>query len=997
VAHIVFRTHFVQYSTVKMPRKPKKTVSEIYETLKELRFFHKNKFYLLDGAMSKSYVYMYITQNRNGILDKLYGKEIELSPQKISKNVSKNESDSSIHSNWSMNELNTLAPLRAKVHISKYDWEKIDPHIVSYKNREYEVLKTGWTDIIYEHIWKEIKIPCAFHFKNAKISRIPGDIFLKIKGKCSECNTEINIYSITEPAAEGIYLHVSTYDTRDIVHTKKRQLRGNKRKCVVKDLYEKSTYQWRRDKANELMEFGDLEPAHLYSENVLRKAKQLDRDKKLGVSKIKDPISSLIQLKYSLEFAGCIQQIGIDKFYTMYWSPEQVFLFKQFMKKDEICSISIDATGSLIKPLPKPDGSKAVIFLYQAVTAINGKILPLFQMISEKHDTNILTYWIREWLRSGVPCPKQVVTDYSLALLNAVTLSFNNTDLRTYINNCMNMLLVPMHKSLITCVIRIDIAHLIKAVCRWPCFVHIPASVKDFFVRCVGILSKCTTINDFSRICTDVLSVAFTSLEDVEDINNHCYSAQRRLFEIIKTDIKTCNVTESDLLMKFEDYEDDTINTSDSEIDKFLYRIERNSKKENDGTRPNPYYCPDFGTRLLKLCKHFVLWSAVMSKVNKNIAFYRNENTVASSARSEEYFREIKCLIFKGAKSNRIDKFIILHLRSLAGTMKLLNTPNFLQRESKYSQRTLTEKKIMLSYNSDLNKSDIDNTDQDISNTDPVLLSQNGSNYDSDTNDNTDTNDCNLMRENTQIIKNEKNSQIECDESPTINNINSFLNEIESWKGLNKIRKRRGKYLSACPDIEILHKRSKISRSAPLLINGNSLPPAKIGNKYISIKNTCPFDATVQCIIGGYRDWPEYQKYVNELCNPTFTLVKHLCNAGVTQKTYNVRAAIMSHIVTLKDGVLDCAMNASSLISMNLMHNVPSLEFTHQCEDCGLQKKHITPVLNVNTIPFYKEGIKGLQEAIGQCCKITNYVCSCCESTKVNSSWKSYINRYRMS
>jgi len=140
------------------------------------------------------------------------------------------------------------------------------------------------------------------------------------------------------------------------------------------------------------------------------------------------------------------------------------------------------------------------------------------------------------------------------------------------------------------------------------------------------------------------------------------------------------------LLIKFEDSEDDTNNTSDSEIDKFLYKTEKDIKKENDGTRPNPYYCPDFGTRLLKLCKHFVLWSAVMSKVDKNIAFYRDENTVASSARSKEYFREIKCLIFKGAKSNRVDKFIILHLRSLAGTMKLLNTPNFLQYESKYNQ-----------------------------------------------------------------------------------------------------------------------------------------------------------------------------------------------------------------------------------------------------------------------------------------------------------------------
>jgi len=106
-----------------------------------------------------------------------------------------------------------------------------------------------------------------------------------------------------------------------------------------------------------------------------------------------------------------------------------------------------------------------------------------------------------------------------------------------------------------------------------------------------------------------------------------------------------------------------------------------------------------------------ILYCGLLSKVDKNIAFYRDENTVASSARSEEYFREIKCLIFKGAKSNRVDKFIILYLRSLTGTMKLLNTPNFLQHESKYSQRTFTEERIMLSYNSDLNKSDIPNTD----------------------------------------------------------------------------------------------------------------------------------------------------------------------------------------------------------------------------------------------------------------------------------------------
>lgn len=437
-----------------------------------------------------------------------------------------------------------------------------------------------------------------------------------------------------------------------------------------------------------------MQPANLYSENVLRKAKQLYRDETLGISEIKDPISSLIQLKYCLEFAGCIHQIGLDKFDVMYWNPEQIFLFKQFIKNDKSSSISIDATYFLIKLFPKPDGSK-VMFLYQAVTALNGKILPLFQMVSEKHDTNMLTYWMREWLRSGVPYPREIVIDYSLALLNAVTLSFNNIDLRTYINNYMSMLLSSIYKKLITCVIRIDIAHLIKLVCRWPCFIHKPSSVKDFYIRCVGILTKCITINNFRCLCTDVLSVSFSNMEDVENIDNHCYSAQRRLLQLMKTDGETHEVTDSDLLITFTDSEDDTDGTSDSEIDKFLQKIEKDSTKNDSGTHPNPYYCLDFGKRLLKLNKHFVLWTAVISAIENTSSSSINKiNTVATSARSEEYFREVKGLIFKDAKSTRVDKFIILHLRSLAGTMKLLNAPNnFPQDLSNCDNKTFDEKK----------------------------------------------------------------------------------------------------------------------------------------------------------------------------------------------------------------------------------------------------------------------------------------------------------------
>lgn len=91
--------------------------------------------------------------------------------------------------------------------------------------------------------------------------------------------------------------------------------------------------------------------------------------------------------------------------YVMYWLPEQLHLYKEACKSRKINSISIAATGSLIKPIVKPDGSKGTIFLYQAVAPYNNKVLPLAQMISEKHDANTLTYWLREWIRMGAKIP----------------------------------------------------------------------------------------------------------------------------------------------------------------------------------------------------------------------------------------------------------------------------------------------------------------------------------------------------------------------------------------------------------------------------------------------------------------------------------------------------------------------------------------------------------------------------------------------------------------
>jgi len=63
---------------------------------------------------------------------------------------------------------------------------------------------------------------------------------------------------------------------------------------------------------------------------------------------------------------------------------------------------------------------------------------------------------------------------------------------------------------------------------------------------------------------------------------------------------------------------------------------------------------------------------AVMSANNQlNSTFVElGDKYVASSTRSEEYFWELKHLVFKKEKSIRMDKYLVIHFRFIMGMNK---------------------------------------------------------------------------------------------------------------------------------------------------------------------------------------------------------------------------------------------------------------------------------------------------------------------------------------
>lgn len=1021
-----------------MPRAPANPPHIIYEALKDLRFTDEKGILLpwsddiwqiatdaMNGKMTKAYLYLYLSQNRNGIYNRIHGIEIAESV-KYDSNVEDTADYSRQDPNWSMGETECALPaLRKDINVSRSEWDALKSRVVEYKEREYEVLVVGWADAVYDILWTHMKLPCPFSFKNAKINRNSGEMFLSVKGFCSECGSKIHIYCLNEPADDGTTLHVSTFDSRGVAHQKKRQVCGQRRLRIGKELQGKSTYAWRREEALRLMDFDDVIPANIPSEEVIRKAKQEARDKDLGLFKVKSALASVWDMKYGLEFNGCIHEIGLDKFYLMYWTPAQLYMYNKFMKENCIKSISIDATGSLVKQIPKPDGSKRVVYLYQAVCGYRQKILPLFQLISEKHDTNTLTYWIREWLRSAGPCPEQVVTDYSLALLNATSLAFNNTDLKTYIETCIvfdtNGSSVRVNPP--RCKIRLDISHFVNMVARWSCFNYENPEKKDFYLRCVGLLTTCTEINDFIRLCTDVLTIAFATHEDIDDKQSHCFAAQNRVLERLKSYSLPDSTNKLDdgqdknegLMERFNDVDEETELNSSAAIEAILKKIESDSRSDLKHGRLNPYQCCAFGSRLLKLAKQFVLWTAVMAVDDPNsstLAELSNVNDVrlvSSSARSEEYFRELKHLVFKKEKSIRMDKFLVIHLRNLAGTTILLNADT---NKNKRIRPKVTHSAPRIAEPVE-HKSTILATESLTSTIENIFLEENlnlsiphelkqerasechldrefdhgndskskgGYNFDrkrvcEDDDDGKSEHDLEQKQETldgTSLMNSLDDIPTEPEQSAM-----AFLNETEDWRGLTKKTvpiqpkmqgrpKKRGKYLTPCPDIQIVHQRPKFSLTLPLLVNGNGLGPAKIGKQIIAVRNTCAFDSTVQSMLAAYHDFAPYHEHITKSKIALHNFVETLSKSGVSSKLYNERGEILKHTKDIKNEVLDCEINVGTLIESHILPNTPSLEIKINCSDCQVEKIITIPVLDLNPDPIFKEAMRGLQETVTQ-------------------------------
>ncbi|GAA6084538.1 golgin subfamily A member 6-like protein 22 isoform X1 [Tachysurus ichikawai] len=344
--------------------------------------------------------------------------------------------------------------------------------------------------VINHQIWQKVKCFCTFAFKRAKVYPSATEKYIESRGNCKEYHGHIHIKCEGEPEINcPVVLNCLIKNIDGSIHTgcSKRAMSGNLHVQVSKELCEgrMEPHVWRASEATKLMDFGDPEPSHLPNLATMRKAKQERNDLELGD---KDPIFSLQMLKYNEPHSGSIKDIGLNKFFCHYWSQTQMYMYKSLSK------MSTNPVGVLA-------GDE-----HSSVRVV--------QMLSEKHDVNAITNWLTEWIRTGAPTPKEVVSDFSLALLGALVKAFTpHPDLKTYINECYGVLLGKQSAKVPPCFVRIDVAHCIKMICQWDCLKKKPHRIKDFFVRSMAQLIMSQSMEDARELLRYITIVALSETE----------------------------------------------------------------------------------------------------------------------------------------------------------------------------------------------------------------------------------------------------------------------------------------------------------------------------------------------------------------------------------------------------------------------------------------------------------------------------------------------------
>lgn len=810
--------------------------------------------------------------------------------------------------------------------------------------------------------------------------------YAKFTGHCVECKAKITgqLYKVPAKDVDVIFL-CDLENIRPALHlgTKKRQLRGNRREKVARQLIEqrKGAVTYQCQEAKRMKKFGGKNLPIVPHASTLRKAKEQQLLKQLGLESANPPLNLLNESKNG-KFAGSIHSISLLNFYCMYWSPEQQQIYTARCRGNLDCILTIDATGGIAKRLNNHDPH---VFLYQCMVVSKEGSVPVFQMVSADQRSFIIGHFLKFILTKGVPRPSTVVCDFGRALVNAVAQEFGKcNDLQEYLQKCYDCVARGFSEVPAT-YMRLDVSHFVAMVARWKCLKMTVIAARRFYIRCICQIYQ---MDDFETVTSAIESLLAVALSEYIGFTTEgeAVPSEMRVQALTNTikgvtfdEIKNYTEKTDDIeVSEDNDAEDDRIDTGWNAWAHSRYsNAETIGKVSKYGSVINACFNPDFAQRVKKdLLPFLPLWTNIMRR-----HFGRGQK-IATSSSVESEFADLKRRAFNGKLPMRIDKFVLEHLDYLDGKVKLASNKQDLPRiarkkpehEGSIHEDTTEHDHVANEFETSINEQP-EHIESTISSTHeqlevPNRCSQNLSPYISDNTDIEDSPSGNGLQNNKNVHLSIAN---EC----------SIWNSREDWRGkvekepesfaeleATPVKKRRKPtYLDSCPEWDYI-KNTKVSK-LPSFKNGLLCQPIIMGNVRLNVKRTCAFDTLFQLIMCAMASNQVYCESLEKSTNQTIQLARKILveKQKISASDYRKRADILlktglfkMESFTRKIKQVDTECNIAHL-AQYILSDIPSYKTKVVCP-CGYSIYNQTIIFGINIDVILCQGFGYMQQAI---------------------------------
>lgn len=522
-----------------------------------------------------------------------------------------------------------------------------------HRNRviEKQSAKPGWVTKLSFFLFQKTRLSCKFDFKNAWVTK---DEKIMTAGEC-ECGSLANISFQHNSLAVSIKNIAENFP-----HKRSYQIRGALKEDLVKQLKHGSAQAVQSKFTNDLIP--DNTELNTEFNPFVTKLNALRLMKHKNHKTDADPIDVLSEWKDN-KYRNIISALGLSPFYIFYRTVLQLSWYIVESRKRRI-SISIDATGSLVRPpsrSQKIDGSEKLkhVFLYTIMAKTATKSVPIAQMLSQDQSSDFIIFFLKKTFRD-LKTPVEIVCDESKALLKALSIAFAKYEkIEDYISACVSSL--ENGTKLPKVYIRIDRSHFVKNVTR---------KIKDrdfrrrnLFRGVIGYLISCDNFASAKEVIQDFFTLIMNENDGQDEFQKPLPSedAKIRLLMLCSTHDETIDYA-SDIVSEENSDEGLDFNANIHWVEDITKKV---VIKKGESYHHSVYYCTAQEQLMyVKLFSSITLWSNVMNRL------FGSSAVAATSSDVESYFKSLKSGIFE-RKLMRVDEFFAIHNEFINSEIKL--------------------------------------------------------------------------------------------------------------------------------------------------------------------------------------------------------------------------------------------------------------------------------------------------------------------------------------